>query len=131
MNIDWLPPSSRYYGLATSIWIDADGREVPVFPRRILPDPASLALFRTHLVSEGERPDHVAWQELGDAELVWRLVDGNPVLRPEELVARSGRLLRVTLPSSMPASTPALASFNQVLAQQLGGSPAPKGANGG
>lgn len=128
MKIDWLSPSSRYYGMETLVWTAPDGTPVPYFPRRILPDPNQLALLREHLVLEGERPDLTAAAELADPELFWRLCDGNPVLRPEELTERVGRWLRVTLPGAIPVSTPTLESFNQVLAQQIGASPPPKAA---
>jgi hypothetical protein len=102
VKIDWLPTSSRYYGMETRTYVTADGVEVPYFPRRLLPDPARLAVVDTHVVLEGERPDTVAASSLGDPELFWRLCDGNLVLRPEELTARAGRRLRVTLPENVP-----------------------------
>lgn len=102
MKIDWLSPSSRYYGLETRTYVTPDGVEVPYFPRRILPDPARLAVIGEHTVVAGERPDSVAAQEFGDPELFWRLCDGNYVLQPEELTARLARRLRVTLPENMP-----------------------------
>ena len=102
MKIDWLPPSSRYYGLETRVYVTSDGVEVPYFPRRLLPDPARLAAIAEHLVMQGERPDTVAAQTLGDPELFWRLCDGNRVLQPEELTAKPGRRLRITLPENVP-----------------------------
>jgi hypothetical protein len=103
MKIDWLLPSSRYYGMETRTYVTPGGLEVPCFPRRILPDPARLAEIDEHAVVQGERPDTVATQVFGDPLLFWRLCDGNYVLQPEELTARIGRRLRVTLPENMPA----------------------------
>lgn len=102
MKIDWLPPSSRYFGLDTRTFVTPDGVEVPYIPRRILPDPARLADLDEHVVAQGERLDTIAARTLGDPELFWRLCDGNRVLRPEDLTARIGRRLRVTLPENMP-----------------------------
>ena len=102
MKIDWLAPSSRYYGLETRTHVAPNGDETPYFPRRFLPDPNRLALLNEHTVVQGERPDTIAAQELADPELFWRLCDANPVLRPEELTERLGRRLRVTLPANMP-----------------------------
>ncbi|MEO8576154.1 MAG: LysM domain-containing protein [Gemmatimonadales bacterium] len=102
MKIDWLAPSSRYYGLETRTYVTPDGIDVPYFPRRILPDPARLAVIGEHTVVQNERPDTVAAQVFGDPELFWRLCDGNYVLQPEELTVRLGRRLRVTLPENMP-----------------------------
>ena len=102
MKIDWLPPSSRYYGLDTRTYVDADGVEVPYFPRRLLPDPDRLAQIDQHVVQQGERPDTIAAHALGDPELFWRLCDGNRVMQPEELTATLGRQLRITLPENVP-----------------------------
>lgn len=102
MKIDWLPPSSRYYGLETRTYVTPDGVEVPYFPRRILPDPARLAAIDQHTVVQGERPDTIASAVFGDPLVFWRLCDGNYVLQPEELIARIGHTLRVTLPENMP-----------------------------
>ena len=104
MKIDWLSPSSRYYGLETRTYITPDGVEVPYFPRRILPDPARLAVIGEHAVAESERPDTVAAQVFGDPGLFWRLCDGNYVMQPEELTRRIGRKLRVTLPEGVPGT---------------------------
>jgi hypothetical protein len=104
MKIDWLPPTSRYYGLDTLTYVTQDGIEVPYFPRRLLPDPARLVQVDEHVVRQGERPDTVAAEALGDPELFWRLCDGNRVLRPEELTERIGRGLRITLPPDVPGT---------------------------
>ncbi len=104
MSIALLPPNSRYYGIATATLTTPDGREIVYFRRRLLPDPERLALLGEHVVRQGERPDLVAALELGDPELVWRLCDGNPILRPEQLTELIGRRLRVTLPENMPGT---------------------------
>jgi hypothetical protein len=104
VKIDWLPPSSRYYGLETRTYVTQDGVEVPYFPRRLLPDPARLASIAEHVVEQGERPDTLAAQTLGDSELFWRLCDGNRVMHPDELTAEPGRHVRITLPENVPGS---------------------------
>jgi len=110
MKIDWLTPSSRYYGLETRTYVTPDGVEVPYFPRRILPDPTRLAEIGQHVVVQGERPDTIAAGELGEPELFWRLCDGNYALQPEELVARSARRLRITLPENVPGTPSGLSN---------------------
>lgn len=104
MKLDLLPPNSRYYGVETATLTTATGREIVYLRRRLLPDPDHLALLRDHVVEQGDRPDLVAATELGDPELAWRLCDGNPVFRPEELTAVINRRLRITLPENMPAT---------------------------
>jgi hypothetical protein len=101
-KMDALPVSSRYYGIEIATLVTADQREIVYLRRRFLPDPDRLALIGEHVVTQAERPDHVAAEELGDPELFWRLCDGNPVLRAEELTEQVGRRLRITLPEAMP-----------------------------
>jgi hypothetical protein len=95
-------PNSRYAQTATKTFTLDDGREVNYLARRFLPDPDTLAAFGTYTVVVGDRLDTIAARAFGDPELFWRLVDGNRVLRPNELVAAIGRQLRLTLPAGMP-----------------------------
>lgn len=104
MKIDWLAPTSRYYGMETKVYVAPDGSEIPYFPRRFLPDPSRLAVIGEHVVAQGERLDVVAARELGDPELFWRLCDANPALHPHELTERLGRRLFVTLPENVPGT---------------------------
>jgi hypothetical protein len=111
------PPNSRYHGTATATATLADGRTVSYLRRRFAPQPAALALLRTHAVRHGDRLDNIAAQTLGDPELFWRICDGNAAMRPDELtepVPRSApdgsvttefRTLRITLPEGV-AGTP-------------------------
>lgn len=103
MRIDPLPPTSRYYGLGIEIFESPDGREVAYFVRRFVPSADRFALLQEHVVSRGERVDHLAARYLGDPEQFWRLCDANTVMRPEELTETLGRRLRITLPEGIPA----------------------------
>lgn len=95
-------PNSRYYGLATTAMTQPDGRVVAYLTRRFVPSPDRFALLQEHLVTQGERPDTIAAQYLGDPIAFWRLCDANGVMRPEELTETSGRRIRVTLPEGIP-----------------------------
>ncbi len=48
-------------------------------------------------IAEGDRRDNLAARHLGDAELWWRLADGNGAVDPRELTGPPGRRLRITL----------------------------------
>jgi hypothetical protein len=96
------PPTSRYSGIETAEYTTFDGRTIVYLRRRLVPSPEHLALLQEHLVTAGERPDHIAAAELGDPEQFWRLCDANGILRPEELTEQVGRRLRITLPEGIP-----------------------------
>jgi hypothetical protein len=98
------PPSSRYHGIETATLVRPDGREVVYLRRRFVPQPARFALLREHVVADGERPDTIAAHYLNDPEQFWRLCDANLVLRPEELTARAGAVVRITLPEGVPGA---------------------------
>jgi hypothetical protein len=97
------PPNSRYAGVPVLKYDRGDG-EPPVayLARRLLPDPAKLALLAEHSVVQGDRLDVLASRYVGDPQLWWRIADANPELDPDELIAHIGRWLRITQPSGMP-----------------------------
>ncbi|MBL8237754.1 MAG: hypothetical protein JNM66_10065 [Bryobacterales bacterium] len=95
-------PTSRYYGLAVKQLPQSDGSTLAFIARRLVPGPGRFATLEEHTVTQGERPDHVAAQRLGDPEQFWRLCDANAVLHPNELTATPGERIRVTLPEGIP-----------------------------
>lgn len=95
-------PNSRYFGLETRKRTLANGDEVVFVGRRLVPAPEQFDLLAEHVVSHGERLDHIAFERFGDAELFWRLCDANRALRPGELTEEPGRRLRITLPEGIP-----------------------------
>jgi nucleoid-associated protein YgaU len=48
-----------------------------------------------HTVRQGERLDTLAAQFLGDPTQFWRICDANDVLRPQDLTAVPGSVLRI------------------------------------
>jgi hypothetical protein len=90
-------PTSRYADLETRTLAGPDGREIRYVVRRFLPPADVGAVFLEHVVTEGERLDHLAARYLGNAELFWQLADVNNAMQPEELTAEIGRRLRVAL----------------------------------
>jgi hypothetical protein len=97
--------TSRYYGMGTNTLTAADGTVVVYVKRRFLPAPDRFQLIQEHAVVQGERLDNIAAAFLGDPELFWRLADANGAMKPEELVQKVGRRLRITLPEGITGSS--------------------------
>lgn len=96
------PATSRYHDIETATLELPDGSEVVYLRRRFVPSPDRFALLQVHVVVSGDRLDNVTARYLGDPEQFWRIADANRALRPEELVERVGRPLRITLPEGLP-----------------------------
>jgi hypothetical protein len=89
--------NSRYNGVALGLHAsNAANRGVPYVLRRFIPQRRDIAIAAEHVVRSMERPDLLAAQALGDAELYWRLADANAVTDPFELTDTPG--LRVVIP---------------------------------
>jgi hypothetical protein len=95
--------TSRYYGSGTNT-LSRDGTVIVFLARRFVPQPDRFQLIHEHVVVQHERLDNIAATFLGDPELFWRLADANGAMRPEELVERVGRRLRITLPEGIVGS---------------------------
>jgi hypothetical protein len=96
--------TSRYAGIPIATTETAVGRTIVYLRRRFIPPPEQFALIAEHTVGDGERPDLVAHQYLGDSEQFWRLCDANNVQDPEDLTRPSGRRIRITLPAGIPGT---------------------------
>ena len=95
------PPTSRYYQIATGQYTAPDGRIIVYLHRRFIPSADSFTLLEEHTVTQGERLDNIAAQTLGDPEQFWRICDANNAMRPDDLTATPGRVLRITLPEGI------------------------------
>jgi hypothetical protein len=93
--------TSRYYGLDTETLTAPDGRTIIYIARRFVPPADGFQLLQLHTVTQGERLDNITARYLGDPELFWRVADANSAMRPEELVEKIGRRLRITLPQGI------------------------------
>jgi hypothetical protein len=105
LELTLYPPTSRYYGVATTELTLPDGRVVRYLRRRFLPDATSLVLLAEHRVGDGDRLDNLAARYLGDPLQAWRLGDSNITLRLEALVEETGRRVRITLPAGVQGPT--------------------------
>lgn len=99
-------PNSRYHTTPLITTLDQAGNPVRYLARRFLPDPDALVQVGEHKVEPTDRLDHVAATALSDPELSWRICDANLCLDPDELCARPGRTLRITLPPGLPGGGP-------------------------
>lgn len=95
------PPTSRYYGLATTTLEGPAGLPVIYLKRRIVPSPDTFQLLHLHTVAQGERLDNIAALYLGDPQAFWRICDANRAMRPEDLTDTLGRQIRITLPAGI------------------------------
>jgi len=96
--------TSRYYSIEVVKTETRDGRKIAYLRRRFIPPMDSVELLFEHAVAEGERPDHIAAEYLGDPEQFWRVCDANNAMRPDELTETIGRRLRITLPEGIPGA---------------------------
>jgi hypothetical protein len=75
-------PKSRYAKLQTVLMTDLRGRTVEVVP----PAPAPQQRWRgTHVLRQGERPDHLAALYLADGAGYWRIAELNDAMTAEVL----------------------------------------------
>jgi hypothetical protein len=95
------PPTSRYYGIETTILETAEGKKIIYLRRRFVPPPERFELLQEYVVTQGDRLDNITAKFLNDSEQFWRLCDANRAMRPEELET-IGRRLRITLPEGIP-----------------------------
>ena len=103
------PPTSRYQGVGVAMWapVPPTGEDpVPVafLRRRLVPRPDRLAVQHEVTCVEGDRRDLLAATHLGDAELWWRIADGNGVIDPATMTLPVGRRLRITYAENVPGA---------------------------
>ncbi len=104
LETNLFPPTSRYYGKKALTHETEDGKTIVYLERRFISQPERFDLIREHTVTEGDRPDNVAADVLGDPGQFWRIADANNVLRPEELTQEVGKKLRITHPEGVPGA---------------------------
>jgi prophage DNA circulation protein len=94
-------PSSRFGDLPILSVTAPDGRQRHVVALRLKPE--ALVHLTTYRVREGDAIDLLAARLYGDEGLWWRLLDGNPIRYPLDLVA--GDLLEVAGLTSVTVGT--------------------------
>lgn len=96
--------TSRYAGRTPLVLDTPGGRAVAYLPRRIVPPAERFDLLYEYVVRAGDRIDTVTAAVLDDPEQFWRLADANAAMRPADLTATPGTVLRVTLPEGVPGN---------------------------
>ncbi|GAA2634745.1 LysM domain-containing protein [Paractinoplanes durhamensis] len=90
------PSTSRYAGAEIAVHTMPDGTEVRYAKHRLLPALPGEDDTVPHVVTVGERPDHLGQRYFGAADQWWRIADANAVLDPRELTGEPGR--RIDIP---------------------------------
>ena len=95
-------PNSRYYTVGLARYVRRPGDPGVVYVlRRFIPQKRDIAIAAEHIVHAGERPDLLAAQVLGDAELYWRIADANAVTDPFELTDALGARIVIPQPPGL------------------------------
>jgi len=94
-TISHFASNSRYAGIPLAVLNGPDGRQIVYVTRRFVPAAESDPFDPIHVVTEKERPDHIAAQHLGDPERYWEICDHNVVRRPYELTSEAGAVVRL------------------------------------
>ena len=84
---------SRYEAVEDSELTDDQGRILCYKKVRFIPE--TDAQF-THLLTQGERLDHLAYRYYRDPERFWRICDANEAMWPDDLVTEAG--IRILIP---------------------------------
>lgn len=104
MQTDMFSTPGRYHNVEMAEYETPAGKKIIYLRRRFLPLPDKFELLQEHIVTEGERLDHITAHYLGDPTQFWRICDANNAMRPEELTETVGRKLRITLPEGIPGT---------------------------
>jgi nucleoid-associated protein YgaU len=92
-------PESRYRTTGLAIYQPDPERPGTAYVlRRFIPQQRDIPVTYLHLVRALDRPDTLAAQAYGNAELYWRIADANAVTDPFELTDTLGA--RVAIPTA-------------------------------
>jgi hypothetical protein len=95
-------PDSRYAGVSLAVYRRKPEDEgMPYARRRFIPQRGSTPAFLEHVVRSGDRPDLLAAEVFGNAELYWRIADANAVIDPFELTDEVGEHVAIPHPSGL------------------------------
>lgn len=86
---------SRYEHVPEYETTDAQGRTIRYKGTRFI---APLRAQKAHIITAGERLDHIAHYYYRDSERFWRICDANLAMWPEELTDEIGR--KIVIPPS-------------------------------
>jgi len=83
---------SRYANVGEHEITDSSGRVIRYKKIRFIPETeAQMA----HVISQGERLDHIAHRYYRDPERFWRICDASRAMWPDDLIAEVGRTILI------------------------------------
>ncbi|ESQ14663.1 MAG TPA: hypothetical protein DDY14_10740 [Chromatiaceae bacterium] len=83
---------SRYAKVKEAEWVDSKGRNITYKRIRFIPPTRPQ---RGHIITEGERLDHIAYFYYKDARRFWRICDANAAMFPDDLADDIGRKIKI------------------------------------
>jgi hypothetical protein len=83
---------SRYANVGEHEITDSKERVIRYKRIRFTPDTGPQM---AHIVSQGERLDHIAYRYFRNPERFWRICDANRALWPDDLVAEAGQTILI------------------------------------
>jgi hypothetical protein len=94
---------SRYASAPQLRHTSADGRQLVYLTPRLLPAPEGFSPVLTHRVTDSDRLDLLAWKNLGNPTLSWRIADANRAMHPGALPGAPGDTLLIPVAGSVVA----------------------------
>lgn len=92
---------SRYASAAQLGYTAADGEQLVYLTPRLLPFPESFSPVLTQRVTDSDRIDLIAWKNLGNPQLSWRIADANRAMHPGSLPGAPGDTLVIPVAGSV------------------------------
>jgi hypothetical protein len=86
---------SRYENVGEAEIQDGRGRAVRYKKIRFISETEARM---GHVLSQGERLDHIAYEYYQDPERFWPICDANRAMWPDELVAEAGKIILIPPP---------------------------------
>ena len=94
---------SRYASAPQLTHTSADGVESIYLAPRILPVPEGFTPVVSHRVTDSDRLDLLAWKNLGNPLLSWRIADANRAVHPGALPGEPGDILVIPVAGGVSA----------------------------
>lgn len=91
-------PQSRYANLETREHEAADGRKIRYVRRRLIPPKFSYQPASRVSITDSDRPDLLAYRNLGVPTAFWQIADANEVMHPDALTAEIMRAIIIPIP---------------------------------
>ncbi|MEA3064217.1 MAG: hypothetical protein QOJ27_652 [Sphingomonadales bacterium] len=86
---------SRYASSAQLAYVSPAGEQVVYIAPRILPWPESFEPVGRHNVTDSDRLDQLAWKNMGNPTLSWRIADANRAMHPGALPGEPGDVVAI------------------------------------